>query len=69
MSSVSFKYLERVFQVFEDLKKRLIFNKHVGTWTWVDRDEHDNPEAYHNGFPTAWAAMLDAVEPYMEDLS
>ena len=59
--------LERLFQVFDDVKKGIAYNKHEGTWSWFDRDEQDNGSAYHGGFPTALDAMLDAVEPYMED--
>lgn len=59
--------LERIHQVFADLKKHLAYDKGTGTWSWVDRDEVDSIEAYHGGFTTALAAMVDATEPYLED--
>lgn len=59
--------LERIFNVFYDIRKILSYNKSTGQWAWVDRDEQDNLEAYHNGFKTAFEAMQDAVEPYLAD--
>jgi hypothetical protein len=54
--------LERVFQIFYDIKKTLSYDKHTGQWSWFDRDEPAYPQGY---FSTAYEAMLDAVEPYL----
>jgi len=58
--------LERLFQICDDTKKAVAYNKHAGQWSWVDRDETDNPEAHHGGFDTALEAMQDAAAPYLE---
>lgn len=60
-------HVEHVHRVFEDIKKRLAYDKSHGTWSWVDRDEYDNLDAYHTGFATALAAMEDAVEVYLNE--
>jgi hypothetical protein len=60
------KKLERVFRIFHDLKKVLRHDPHSDWWEWVDRDEQDTPGCAHGGFVTAWDAMLDACDPYLE---
>lgn len=55
--------LEHIFQIFEDIKKELSYDKHTGEWAWRDRDEPY--ENRHDGHATALAAMLDAVEHYL----
>ena len=57
---------ERVMQLVADTKKLIMRNVSSGDWVWRDRDEIDNPDSLHKGYPTAWAAMVDAVEPYLE---
>jgi len=54
-------HLERLFQVMQDIKKELAYDKHTGLWSWHDRDE---PEVGHGEFPTALDAMIDATKPY-----
>lgn len=58
--------IERIFSVFHDTKKTLHYLKGDG-WAWSDSDESGCQQAWQAGFTTAWAAMLDAVEPYLED--
>lgn len=55
--------LERMFQIFEDTKKVLHYNKHQGTWAWADRGE----VAIYGEHPTALAALKDAIAPYLEE--
>ena len=62
------KQLERYMQIAQDTKKSFSYDKSDGTWAWYDRDEEDNIDAYHVGFSTFWEALLDAIEPYIEDI-
>jgi len=64
---LSYEMLERLEQIAADTKKHFAYNKHTGMWSWVDRDERNNLEAYQDGFPTRFDALLDAVAPYIED--
>jgi hypothetical protein len=57
--------VEHMMQIAEDTKKHFTFEKHRGTWAWVDRDEQFNSESYHRDFTTFVAALRDAVEPYL----
>lgn len=58
--------LEARMRVFMDIKKELHLNIHVENgWCWCDRD--DAFEHWHTGFETAWAAILDATEPYFDE--
>jgi len=59
--------VERWMQIAQDIKKEFVYNRATGAWAWVDRDEKDNLDAYHFGFPTFLAALEDAVEPYLEE--
>lgn len=66
MRTISLEKLERIFQVFHDIKKEIAYNKDTGFWYWYDQDEADNPEAWHNNFSTALRATMDAASPYLE---
>jgi len=55
-----------MFQIMEDIKKRISYDKSDGTWFWFDRCDEGNPDEYNNGFPTALDATRNAVEPYLE---
>jgi len=59
--------LEEMMQIAEDLKKRIIFDKGRGTWSWYDADEESEPMYWHTNFPTFLAALKNVVEPYMEE--
>ncbi len=48
-----------------DLKKEFTYDKHAGTWAWYDRGDEDDPDARCAGFATRKAALLDALEPYL----
>jgi hypothetical protein len=63
--TVSCDLLERMEQIAVDVKKVFVYVKGVGTWAWVDRDEIDEPEAYHGSFDTRLEALKDAVDPYL----
>ncbi len=60
-------YLEEMMQIAEDLKKRIIFDKGRGTWSWYDADEESEPMYWHTNFPTFLMALQNVVEPYMGD--
>jgi hypothetical protein len=58
-------WLESMMQIAEDTRKRFIFVKDTGTWSWGDKNEEY--ETYHTGFTSFYAALEDAVEPYLEE--
>lgn len=55
--------LESRMQVAEDTKKLFRFDKHTGTWSWYNKAEHEG----HGPFPTFFAAVVDATEPYFNE--
>jgi len=59
--------IEAMMLIAQDTKKDFSHNKPSGTWSWFDRDERDNLDAHHEGFPSFSAALTDAVAPYLED--
>jgi hypothetical protein len=67
MANIKSAVLERAEQVAADIKKVFMFDKHAGTWAWSDRDEESNAAAHHTGFATRYAALMDAVGPYIEE--
>jgi hypothetical protein len=56
--------LEAKMKQFVDVKKDFAYDKSQGTWAWFDRDEKDNPDAWHKGFDSFYEMLSDAVEPY-----
>ena len=56
--------LERYEQIAADIKKEFLHDKHTGHWSWCDRGDGGVPRA--TGFPTRLAALLDAIEPYLD---
>ncbi len=58
--------LENLMLISEDTKKGYAYDKSNGTWSWFDRSERGNVYAYHTGFTTFFAALSDAVAPYLE---
>lgn len=65
--SITTEDLEARMQVMEDTKKRVSYFKFTGKWAWFDRADEGDLDNYHEGFDTAWEAILDATEPYFED--
>jgi hypothetical protein len=57
--------LERWEQIAQVIKKEICYDKHAGTWYWHDRSDGGVPAA--TGFGTRLQALLDAIEPYLED--
>lgn len=58
------KKVERLFQIFHDVKKELHYIRRIRRWVWTDQGE-----AIHDGFAgwdTAIEAMQDACAPYMK---
>lgn len=66
-AAISAERLEYVSRICEDARKEFAYDKHTGSWAWFDRDEAENVSAWHTGFETRWAAMLEAADPYIED--
>ena len=65
--TISLADLERYEQVLSDIKKVILFNKHIQKWFWVDKDCVNNLQEYHGPHETRLDALLDATEPYFED--
>lgn len=59
--------VERMELIAQDTKKVFSYARHSGTWSWANKDEADDLESWHDGFGTRYDALVDAVEPYMED--
>lgn len=57
--------LEVVALLIHDTKKVVRYNKNTDKWSWANKDEQDNVDAYHGAFPTFWEAACDAVDPYI----
>lgn len=55
--------LERLECLAANTKKEFAYDKHTGTWSWCDRDDGGVPQAI--GFSSRRAALLDAIEPYL----
>lgn len=60
-------HIRWITRLLEDTKKHIMYDKHMGTWSWVDRDGVDSLENYHNGFETWLLAAEAAVEPYLSE--
>lgn len=60
-NKLNIKLLEQMELIAVDTRKAFAYNKSTGLWAWYDR----NDTQYHNGFATRFAALVDAVEPYL----
>ena len=58
--------VDRAIEIADDVKKDFAYDKSTGKWAWYDRDEADNPVAFHGQFDSFCDALFDAVEPYLE---
>lgn len=61
--TITEKDLERYEQIAADTKKEFLYNKHTGRWGWCNRDDGGVPTS--TGFHSRLAALLDAIEPYL----
>jgi len=58
--------LEKRMRIAEDTKKHIWLGKSTGKWFWCDRDQKEQTTTVR-GFSTFWAALYDAVLPYLEE--
>lgn len=57
--------LEKYERIVQDTKKNIFYDKHVGKWYWCDGDATEYNR--DNGFDTRLDAVLDAIEPYLDE--
>jgi hypothetical protein len=55
-------------QVSEDTRKQYSYNKLEGTWAWFYRSDENKDFAHHTGFETFLDALMDATEPYFNNM-
>jgi hypothetical protein len=65
MKAINAKKQDRMEQIACDTRKAFYYDKSAGTWSWFDKSESNNMDAWHNGFESRFDALWDAVEPYM----
>jgi len=65
MSQISLWRLNEITLILSDIEKLVVYDKHTGFWSWVDRGCEFSLEDYHTGFATWLDAATDAVEPYI----
>jgi len=64
--TVELSFINRVFEIFMDTKKALHYNKCTGMWGWGSRSSAED-DTIDTPFSTAWDAILDSVEPYLNE--
>jgi hypothetical protein len=66
MKQIYTQQLEDYESIFVDIKKEMHYSKCQGKWHYSDRGE-DHMENWSGPFDSRLDALLDAVEPYLED--
>ena len=65
--TITLSRLESLTRMLDDTKKIIVYDKHTGYWSWVDKDCVNNLFDYHTGFNSWLNAVLDALEPYLPE--
>jgi hypothetical protein len=60
--------LERYMQIAEDTKKEFVYEKATGKWCWYNRSDPVSGRDCSRRFNTFWAAICDAVSPYVDEV-
>lgn len=59
--------LEHYEQIAHDTRKIFYYDHHSGEWGWADKDDEDDAEAFTYGFATRLDALVDAIDPYINN--
>jgi hypothetical protein len=59
--------LDYLTRMLSDTKKVISYDKGYGKWNWVDPYCRDSQADYHCGFTTWLDAVVDAMEPYLNE--